>query len=596
MKRTIGLVFILIIIVFYFTDCKRHSSRIGESDNKAVVRSHFAQNYPFFDPQALKTIMQYRVVNDSLLSTVYANREYNLLWLKDTLNTGHLNLFIDILAKSVEHGLPENYFGESFLTSLIDSIETGRFKDSVELYSRLVNLEYLSARAIVRYTKGMNYGFVKPGRLYKKDFAIKVHAADSVFYNRLYTDISADPVQAMLNSVPQDSIYLAVMQEYRTLLEHKDWNFDEIQETGGINYKSGAKNQNITAIAKRLAITGEYIPVISKDNTIADSLDNSSENTEEQELTPELLAAINVFRQKNSLPINEKEVGDATIRALNRSLDYYKIKLRANLERYRWRRIKQPADRHIEVNVAAFLLFATEKGKEPLVMKVCAGKPTSKTPMLESNISYINLNPKWNVPVNIAKNEISLLQKKDPTYLQRHNMKLYKAGTEIDHNSIDWLAVNPAKFDYSIIQEPGGGNSLGRLKFMFNNEFSVYLHDTPLKSAFNRLNRAVSHGCIRVQQPLDLAYFLTSADDLYKDRIRYSIGYDPETEDGIKALKADKLKKLPDIIIMDKNKKITLFIDYFTVYKHPVDNKLYYADDVYEYDAAILEHLNRIPI
>lgn len=581
-------------IIFVLQCCKNNSTKIGDSDNKFVVQSLFAKHYPFFDPQVLKSIVSQRVINDSLLQPLYAGKEYNLLWINDTLNTEHLNGFINILTKSREHGLPANLFNSLSIASLVDSINSGLLSDSSILYNRLAYLEHTSARIITSYVNGMTYGFVKPEKLYKEDFAIKLNTADSAFYSNLYNDILSDPVAAMQKSEPSDSIYLAVMKEYKALLDHEGWAFDKIKEIEGANYRLGAKNKNIAAIARRLTITGEYTLPIINDTLAIDSINNDVIGI--HELTPELMAAINTFRRKNSLPVDEKEVGNATIKALNRPLDYYKTKLCANLERYRWRRTKQPADKHIEVNVAAFLLFATQKDSIPMAIKVCVGKPSSKTPMLESNMKYINLNPKWNVPVSIAKNEISVLQKNDPTYLKRHNMKLYKGGKEVDYKTIDWSKVNPVRLGYTIVQESGGGNALGRLKFMFNNDFSVYLHDTPVKSAFGKINRAVSHGCIRVQQPLDLAYFLTDANNLYKDRIRYSIGYEPATKEGKEALKADKLKKLSDIISMNKDKPVTIFIDYFTVYHHPVDNSLYYADDIYEYDDAIVKELEMVPV
>lgn len=126
---------------------------------------------------------------------------------------------------------------------------------------------------------------------------------------------------------------------------------------------------------------------------------------------------------------------------------------------------------------------------------------------------------------------------------------------------------------------------------MFSNAFSVYLHDTPSKAAFGRKNRAVSHGCVRVQKPFDLAFFCmsTTSDDIYKDRLFYSIDKQPISKAGKKLAQENKLKKLPDIL--NPKDKISLFIDYYTVYMYPDDDMLYYADDVYEYDSAILNAL-----
>jgi murein L,D-transpeptidase YcbB/YkuD len=239
------------------------------------------------------------------------------------------------------------------------------------------------------------------------------------------------------------------------------------------------------------------------------------------------------------------------------------------------------------------MLFACQKDSLPLIMRVCTGSVTNKTPLLESDISYLNLNPIWNVPTSIAQKEVAVLQKKDPAYIGRNNMKLYKGGKEVDVDSINWKEVNPSKFTYTIRQNSGERNALGLIKFMFNNAFSVYLHDTPSKAAFNRKNRAVSHGCVRVQKPFDLAFFCMSAtsDNAYKDRLYYSIDKSPVSNEGKKLARENKLKKLPDIL--NPKSKISLSIDYYTAYMYPDDNDtLYYADDVYDYDNIILNALD----
>jgi murein L,D-transpeptidase YcbB/YkuD len=239
------------------------------------------------------------------------------------------------------------------------------------------------------------------------------------------------------------------------------------------------------------------------------------------------------------------------------------------------------------------MLFAVKKDSLPLAMRVCVGAVTNKTPLLESYISYLNLNPVWNVPASIAQGEVAMLQKKNPDYMQERGMKMYQGGKEVDISSIDWEEVDPARFPYIIRQSPGGGNSLGLIKFMFDNAFSVYLHDTPSKSAFNRKDRAVSHGCVRLQRPFELAFFClnTTSDNIYKDRLYYSINKPLVSDEGKKLAKENKLKKLPDII--HPNGKISLSIDYYTAYMYPgVENTLYYADDTYGYDNLILNELS----
>lgn len=577
---------LILLLSFILIGCKKTPSKIIDSGNYTVSHSKFAQDYPFFEAQLFADKLKQRMMNDSVLGYLYEKKDYSSVWISDTLKTKELKLFINLLVDVEKHGLPSNYIKTDQIVQLLDSIDYGHFNEE-SLYDKLIDLERLSTNALIRYTKGMNYGFVNPQKLFKKTlYDIELSHADSVFYHRIYEEALEDPIKTMEQSVPQSTTYLILQKEYMKL-KRLEYAHHEIKDLGTNVYKVGDKHVNIEKIANLLASRGFFeMPVAIPDSLMTDSLRET-----QRSLTPELMSAINNFRKHNSIEA-DKEIGNFTIEALNRKTDYYLKKLRVGMERNRWQRAKEEHDKHIEVNVAPFLLFALEKEKEPLIMRVCVGRPYHKTPLLESNLGYINLNPKWNVPVSIARNEISVLQKRDQTYMQKRNMKLYKGNKEIDPSSIDWSKVNPAKFNYRIVQGSGGGNSLGRLKFMFNNDFSVYLHDTPLKSAFLRTNRAVSHGCVRVQQPLDLAFFCTDADDIYKDRIRYSIGYDPQTKEGKEALKKEKLKKLSDIINLLPNKKISLAIDYHTAYLYPNDSTVHYADDLYEYDDIILNALS----
>lgn len=568
-----------ILILLFTTNCKRESATIKESSKKEVVISKFAKNYPDFNPQMLRNLLQTDLQNDSILQPFYATVDYAPIWLHDTLDTKKLNELIDILNNVDEHGLSSELFSLSKIKEIIDSIDSGVYSNDLDtLYIKMSTLERISTNAIIKYISGMQFGFLSPANLYGKDYDITVGIADSVFLVDLYNNIKRDPIQSLLDSQPKDSIYIRLQEEYRSLEKMKEADFKTIA-SGNATYKLGDKSRHIAEIVERLLLTGEYTP---------DSIGNDSLHLQ---LDEHLLAAVNTFRKRMSYP-EENEIGKLTIEALNRPADYYLDRIRANMERYRWKRIKPKHSKHLEVNVASAMLVATQTDSLPLLMRVCVGSVNNKTPLLQSDISYLNLNPVWNVPKSIAQKEVAILQKRDTTYIRRHNMRLYKGGKEVDVASINWKEINPSQFNYLIKQDAGVGNSLGLIKFMFNNAFSVYLHDTPSKATFNRKNRAVSHGCVRVQKPFDLAFFCTSpSTDLYRDQLLYSVNKPPLTKEGKLLLKEDRLKKLPDIINLKADNKISLFIDYYTVFMYPNDDILYYTDDVYRYDNAILEAL-----
>lgn len=580
--------FIILISILCFSGCETRKSveeqkRITDSLEALIPK--FKKQYPDFDQEKLRSAIREQMQSDSVLFHHYSKKDFSSVWFKDTLNVGSLNQLSSFLSKIEEHGLPAGYFpGADQIAYVANSVDSGYYVGKTDsMYSELARLEKISSKIMADYITGMKYGFLHPDSLFFDDYTIKISYPDSAFYEELYTNISIDPIWAVHKSHPVDSVYLKMQDEYRLLDSLRNIEFTAIKVKGkNINYKEGDKDKNMSAIAGRLMITGEYVPVIDSLNT----------DTLHQVLDKHMLAAVNLFRKKISYP-EDKEVGGQTIDALNRPLTYYQDRLRANMERCRWKRMKQSNDKNIEVNVAAFKLFATEKDSLPLIMNVCVGKTIHKTPMLQSDLSYINLNPKWNIPRSIIRNETVVLQKRDTTYLKRNRMRIYKGNEEIDPSTIDWKKVNPATFSYLIRQDPGDYNSLGRIKFMFNNSFSVYLHDTPSKRYFTVKNRAVSHGCVRVQMPVELAFYCTlPSDDVYKDRLRYTIDRRPVTKEGKKLLNQNKLEKLNDIINLKT--KISLFIDYHTVYMQPNDDMLYYADDVYGYDDTILKALSGI--
>lgn len=179
-----------------------------------------------------------------------------------------------------------------------------------------------------------------------------------------------------------------------------------------------------------------------------------------------------------------------------------------NMERWRWLP-RNLGKRHVLVNQAAFEMMIYDKGKARDRRRVVVGKPYHKTPMFSHTLQYAEFNPTWTVPRSIAGNEMLPKLRKDPGYLERNNYKVYTSwkadAPAMNPHSVDWQSVNGKKFPYRIVQQPGGNNALGQVKFMLPNRLNIYLHDTPSKQLFNEKSRAFSHGCIRVHKPLEFA-------------------------------------------------------------------------------------------
>ena len=182
-----------------------------------------------------------------------------------------------------------------------------------------------------------------------------------------------------------------------------------------------------------------------------------------------------------------------------------------NLERLRWI-LGNPEKRSIDVNIANFQLDVIENGKSVLSMKVVVGKPYLRTPVFTAKLSYLVINPSWNVPDSIARKEILEKIRKDPHYLTKENIEVLKGWgpreEEINPQTIDWSKIRPGTLPYRFRQRPGPLNALGRIKFMLPNKFDVYLHDTPARSLFSQDVRTFSHGCTRIEKPVELAEYL----------------------------------------------------------------------------------------
>jgi murein L,D-transpeptidase YcbB/YkuD len=200
---------------------------------------------------------------------------------------------------------------------------------------------------------------------------------------------------------------------------------------------------------------------------------------------------------------------------LNVSVESRVDQLEVNLERWRW----LPQDlgrRHIMVNAAAFALEVVEDDSVKLAMRVVVGLPYHHTPVFTGTMRYLVFNPYWYVPDSIAVQEILPHHKRAPSYLAQQGIRVLRGwapdAREVDPATVDWSKITLDNFPFQLRQDPGPLNPLGRIKFMFPNKFNVYLHDTSARTLFDKTQRAFSHGCIRIEKPIDLALYLLQKD------------------------------------------------------------------------------------
>ena len=268
-------------------------------------------------------------------------------------------------------------------------------------------------------------------------------------------------------------------------------------------------------------------------------------------------------------------VGPALAAEMNVPVEARIRQIALNMERWRWLP-RDLGDPHILVNIPEMRLDVSEHGTTAVTMRVVVGKPDTQTPIFNDQMTYLVFAPVWNVPDDIAEQETLPAALNDPGFLSRMNMEVVDASGN---------AVNPATMDLSSLekyrfrQRPGGSNALGLVKFMFPNQFNVYLHDTPTDSLFARASRSFSHGCVRLEQPEKLAeYVLRDQPEWTSERIREAMH---AGEEEVVKLKAP----------------IPVYLGYWTARVTP-DRQVQFRKDVYGIDgsqsAKLSERLKRM--
>lgn len=266
-------------------------------------------------------------------------------------------------------------------------------------------------------------------------------------------------------------------------------------------------------------------------------------------------------------------------------------RIMVNMERSRWRR-HQPLmkeGKRVEVNIPAYHLYAF--GVDSVLdMRVVCGTLKTKTPQLSSYVEYMEVNPQWVIPKSIIDSDIAR-HAGDSAYFARHRYNIYERSTNkpVGIHAVSAQMLLSGK--YRVAQAGGAGNSLGRIVFRFKNKFSVFLHDTSSPGAFSRESRAVSHGCVRVSKPFDLARFvLDEPDEWLLERIRISMGLAPQTERGEEYVANHKDEDNKLIGYVPVKPRVPLYILYYTLWPD-ADGILQTWPDVYGYDEALWKKL-----
>ena len=429
-----------------------------------------------------------------VLPSFYERRGYRPAWGNERGPTRLVDDLMGALRRADQEGLRAADYHVAVIEPVLPALRAGTPWGPAVAPDRWAELDLLLTDAFLIYGAHLLAGRVNPETLRPEGLA-----------NRRSTDIAASLESALASGDIAGTLgSLAPPQSGYRRLRDALARYRKVAATGGWStiapgptLHRGDRGPPVARLRERLRL--EHALRIDQD---ADLFDGALEQ------------ALKTFQRRHGLAA-DGAVGTATRAELNVPVERRVEQLELNLERWRW----LPEDlgrRHIIVNIAAFELEVVEREAVLLAMRVVVGGLANRTPVLSDTMRYLVLNPYWHVPRSISAGEMLPKARKDSSYLARSKLRVFQGSgpnaQEVDPATVDWSAITPTDFPFRLRQDPGPLNALGRVKFMFINKFNVYLHDTPAGSLFEAAERDLSHGCIRLQQPIELAALLLLQD------------------------------------------------------------------------------------
>ena len=525
--------FLLMPFCFLLINCKSNNTNSVSSRDTSIT-GKTSYNNLFIDSATLESFIagqdsfqQYR----SKLFDFYDQRNYEFAWFDADGMTEQAHNFYNL----------QNNFAANLNDSSIYN------QQLQQLYEWLLNNSGVRNKVYDSMSKKAE--MVLTGQFFR--YALKVYHGSGINVKELGWFIPRKRINttALLDSLVDGTPkplneYEPLNKQYR-LLEgfvakyyriEKKVKWDAIPDKK--RYKTGDSSVVITSIKKRLFALGDL------KTTDTTTLFNAP-----------LVVAINQFQQRMGLKVNGS-IDANTLKNLNTPIAILIEKMLINMERARWMPPDTAKLDRVVVNIPEYRLSVYDSGKFSFSMPVVVGAAAHSTVIFNDKIRYIVFSPYWNVPTDITEKEVMPAMKRDRNYLAKNNMEIVRYTNGIPE----------------VRQKPGANNSLGGVKFLFPNKYSIYLHDTPHKEAFASLNRPLSHGCIRIGDPKRMAAFLLRRAPIY-------------TADSIKAFMT-----LPKEKWMDVKPTVQVIIKYFTAWVD-VSGQLNFREDIYGHDKRMAEKL-----
>lgn len=530
------------IIVSIVSGCKKKSQKKGFSSDSSVYSS---QNYTklTLDSQTVVSFLKVNPISNSVSKEVvefYSKRNNQLGWFNQNGMTCAAPNF---------HNRLQNYsrdFADSSLNNKALDVMMLNFEaDEKAFMSKITQVEKLDLLLTVTFFKYAQkvYGGTTKSSFDHEWFIPRKKKDYQMVLDSLVSSALCEKLQEPLN------------QQYIRLKE-KLRQYRIIQKKGGfpsiITAKKllvvGQSDSTLLNLKQHLFLSGD---LKINDKTIV--------------FTDLLKTAVQLFQRRMGL-LESGKIDKLTLIELNHPIDFRIKQMMINMERLRWIPEKMESN-YLLINIPEFRLHIFENEKQVWATNVVVGKAVTKTSIFKGNLSQIILNPYWGIPTSIVRNEILPKLKRNSNYLKVNNIEAFAGKSLINPNKINWKKYGEnVPFDFR--QKPGKDNALGKMKFMFPNNYHIYLHDTPSKSHFGDTKRAFSHGCIRVENPKKLAMYLLKNQPVWNEqKVNKVLTTDKQT--GIKV-----------------NPSIPVYIAYFTAWVDG-NGQLNFRNDLYNLDSKL---------
>lgn len=435
---------------------------------------------------------------DEAVAQVYAAHGWAPLWLGDRPERVAQGL-LAAFEGAESHGLPPVVDAADLRARLDD------LRGAVDPEQRAVKtaaLDVALSLAAARYGTALASGALTPRKV-DAEIHVDPPRPDVVAMLTAIAD-APEPRRALDAMAPADPGYEALrarLAAFRALAASGGWQ----APTPDVRVlRPGDRGPAVAEMRRRLIELGDAEAAAPVKVAAAGQASDSHAAAAEALFDPALEEAVRRFQRRHGLN-DDGVAGARTFDAMAESAATRMRQIAVNLERMRWMN-RDLGDRRIVVNLADYRMQVVLGGQVVQDMRVVVGEAKKhRTPEFSDVMTHMVVNPTWNVPYSIATKEILPKLREDPTYLAGQNMSLRRDGAVVDPLTVDWFAYSRGNFPFRIRQEPGEDNALGQVKFMFPNNFAIYLHDTPSRRLFAKDMRAASHGCVRVERPIDLA-------------------------------------------------------------------------------------------